>query len=134
VTSKLRIHEVTTPAGELSPVFLQCEAGILAIVADGAALPLPHGAVDAVMARFGAPLDPGETIALVGTLDLGDGRALRHVRHLARYDVIGRDYLVHEGPDREPLCALATTVAGALDHIARALAALPPVGHQGAGA
>ena len=45
---------------------------------------------------------------------------LRHVRHLAIYDVIARDYLVYEAPHREPMCALATIVAGALGHLGRA--------------
>jgi hypothetical protein len=55
-------------------------------------------------------------------LDLGDGRVLRHIRHLGRYDVIARDYLTYSVPTQEPLCALATTVAGALAHLGRAAA------------
>lgn len=116
----LKVHETTTPSGELSPVYLRSDEGALALVdANGARL-LPEGALDAVMKRFGAPLETAEQVAQVATLDLGGGISLRHVRHLARYDVIGRDYLVYEAPDRAPLCAFATTVAGALAHLAEA--------------
>jgi hypothetical protein len=44
------------------------------------------------------------------------------VRHLAGYDVIGRDYIVYEEPQSEALCALAATVAAALLHLGRAAA------------
>ena len=115
----LKIHEVTTASGELVPVLLRDDAGALVLVADED-LPLPDGALDAVMARYGKPLGEGVSLVPVAAIDLGAGRALRHVRHLALYDVIARDYLVYERPEGEPLCALATTVAGALDHLGRA--------------
>jgi hypothetical protein len=75
-----------------------------------------------VLDRFGAPVEPSESLIAVGALPLWEGHTLRHVRHLARYDVIARDYLVYESPGGEPRCALATTVAGALAHLARATA------------
>jgi hypothetical protein len=120
VGAALKVHETTTADGRLAPVVLGIGAGALSIVADGVPLALPHGALEAVMARYGAPLETAERLLDVASLDLGDGRALRHVRHLARYDVIARDYLVYEAPGREPVCALATTVAGALEHLAQA--------------
>src|SRR5580700_7274443 len=116
----LKVHEVTTSAGTLSDVFLRWEGGVLALVGDDGTLELPDGALDATMARFGAPFETAEQAAVVGALDLGGGRVLRHVRHLARFDVIARDYLVYDAPGRDPVCALATTVAGALDFLARA--------------
>ncbi|MBX3187741.1 MAG: hypothetical protein KF819_12025 [Labilithrix sp.] len=114
----MKIHETTTPAGELVPVVLDRREGVLEL--DGA--PLPPGAIEAVMKRFGAPIEPSERARLddVEALDLGDGRRLRRARHLARFDVIARDYLVYEAPGEEPLCAMATAVAGALQHLARA--------------
>jgi hypothetical protein len=116
----LKIHETTTEAGTLEAVFL-CESdGVLAIVGHDGTFALPEGALDAVMARFGATLDPDSEVLSVGVLNLGGARALRHVRHLAKYDVIARDYLVYEVAGSEPLCALATVAAGALDHLARA--------------
>jgi hypothetical protein len=123
----LKIHEATTASGALSPVFLRLESDTsarprLAIVCDGETFALPDDALDAVMARYGAPLDPASSLISVDALDLGEGRSLRHVRHLARYDVIARDYVVYERAGADPLCALATTVAGALDHLGRAAA------------
>jgi len=119
----IKIHETTTPSGELAPVFLRFGEGVLEIVDAEGAFALPNGALDGVMARFGTPFDPEAEVTVIATLLLGEARALRHVRHLARYDVIARDYLVYDAPDREPLCALATTVAGALAHLGR-------VGHR----
>jgi hypothetical protein len=121
----LKIQETINASGEAATVYLIVEDGGLAIVADRERFALADVALDAVMVRFGAPLEPAEPIAEVAKLDLGGGRALRHVRHLGRYDVIARDYLVHEVPGRDPLCALATTVAGALVHLGRTSAAAP---------
>lgn len=118
----LKIHEVTTPSGALSSIFLQGSGGALAIVNDEGTFALPEGALDAVMARFGEPFDPASRVAVVAMLELDGGAVLRHVRHLGAYDVIARDYLVYEVAGRAPLCALATTVAGALDHLGRAIA------------
>jgi hypothetical protein len=116
----LKIHEATTASGALEEVFLRVSDGALAIVNDDGTFALPEGSVGAVMTRFGGALDPTSPLTVVATLDLGSGSTLRHVRHLATYDVIARDYLVYEAPGAEPLCALATTVAGALDHLGRA--------------
>lgn len=116
----LKIHETTKPDGQLASFFLVVDDGVLRIASEQESFGLPEGALDAVMARFGAPLDPSERLVDVAELDLGDGRMIRHVRHLSRWDVIARDYLVYETAGREASCALATTVAGALDHIGRA--------------
>ena len=118
--SRLKVHETTRADGSLAPVFLVVDDGGLAIASDEATFALPDGAVAAVMARFGKPLEPSARLVHGDVLDLGDGCVLRHVRHLALYDVIARDYLVYEASGREPMCALATTVAGALDHLGRA--------------
>ena len=82
--------------------------------------PRHPSALEKVMARYGAPFDPEAHVAVIGELELGDGRRLRQVRHLAGYDVIARDYLVLEPVEGESLCALGTTVAGALQFLARA--------------
>lgn len=116
----LKIHEVTREDGALSPVSLVARARALSIAFDDAELPLADGALEAVMKRFGGPLETREVVMEVGRLDLGDGCALRHVRHLARYDVIAKDFLVYERPGEDAVCALAVTVSGALTHLARA--------------
>lgn len=84
--------------------------------------PLPHGALEAVMARYGAPWDPDARVAIIDTLTLPAGCSLAHVRHLAGYDVIARDYLVYRTDNGEATCALATTLSAALCHLAHAAA------------
>jgi hypothetical protein len=118
----LKIHEVTSETGALEGIFLRVGVGgeSLEIVESSGALPVPLGALDTVMVRYGAPFDTEAHVDVVGELDLGDGRRLRQVRHLAGYDVIARDYLVLDQPEGESLCALGTTVAGALQHLAHA--------------
>jgi hypothetical protein len=114
----MRIHETTRADGSLSPITLDVVDGVLALVHEGEALPLPEGALDAVMTCLGKELDPKAKLVEVDALDVGEAR-LRHVRHLAIYDVIALDYLVYDAPGREPLCALATNVAGVLGHLGR---------------
>jgi hypothetical protein len=117
----LKIHELTSATGALAGVFLHVAAeGALEIVEPDGVLPLPDGVLEKVMVRYGAPFDPDATIDVVGELALGDGRRLRQVRHLAGYDVIARDYLVLDVAGGESWCALGTTVAGALQFLARA--------------
>ncbi|MBX3207905.1 MAG: hypothetical protein KF764_22860 [Labilithrix sp.] len=116
----LKIHETTTPGGAVETTFLRVDDGALSLSSGEGTVALPDGALDAVMRRYGMPVDPEAQLTVVASLELGDGRVLRHARHLARYDVIARDWLVYDAPGQETACALATTVAGALDHLARA--------------
>lgn len=119
----LKIHEVTTPSGDLSGVYLRAAHATLEIVDESGAWPVPAGALEKVLTRYGAPFDPEARIIEVAELSLGEGKRLRHVQHLAGYDVVMRDYLVLESGDDEVLCAPGATVAGALQHLARAVAA-----------
>jgi hypothetical protein len=119
----LKIHELTTESGALEGVYLRPSAdddGMVELVEPGRSVRLPADALDKVMARYGAPFDTEAEVAVIAELDLGRGRRLRQVRHLAGYDVIARDYLVLDTPKAESLCALGTTVAGALQFLARA--------------
>jgi hypothetical protein len=113
----LRIHEFILPNGELSSVFLRREGERLLLFSDDGELALPAGALRAVMVRYGAPFDAEVMSQSQGSLELGVGANLRHVRHLAGYDVIARDYLVYSEPGLEPVCAMATNVAGALRYL-----------------
>jgi len=119
----LRIHEFSSASGALSSVYLRVQDGELEIVTDERTWLLPGGALHAVLVRYGAPFDAQAKSSLIASLQLGEGQSLRHVRHLAGYDVIARDYLVYEQPNGEASCALAATVAAALLHLARAQAA-----------
>ena len=106
----MKIHETST-----GTVHLDAEDGDgIAVVLPDGRFPLPAGAIAAVMSRYGAPLDPAETLVEVARLPV-DGAVLRHVRHKEIWDVIARDFLV-----LGELCALATHVAGALEHLGRA--------------
>jgi hypothetical protein len=119
----LKIHELTGEHGELEAVYLRVAEGAsqaLEIVDASGALRLPPGALEKVLARYGAPFDPEAPITLVAQLELGGGLRLRQVRHLAGYDVVPRDYLVLDLGQGEPLCAFGATVAAALQHLARA--------------
>jgi hypothetical protein len=116
----LKIHESTSAEGALLPTYLRVDSGVLTILFDDEAVPLSEQALPAVMRRFGSPFDADANVTTVATLTLAERCTLRHVRHLARYDVISRDYLVYEAAGGETLCALATTVAGALVHLAKA--------------
>jgi hypothetical protein len=52
-------------------------------------------------------------------LELDGGRRISLLRYRARYDVIAKDFLVFEAPNRAPVAELATSVAAALAHLAR---------------
>ena len=120
-----KIHEFSSASGELSSVYLRVrsEDGQLEIVSEDGAWALPDAAIHAVLSRFGAPFDNEATISTVAELELPSGERLRHVRHLAGYDVIARDYIVYEqaeGEGGETLCEMSATVAAALLHLGRA--------------
>ena len=114
---ELKIHEFILPSGELGSVLLRRDGEHLRLVSDDGELALPAGALRAVMLRYGAPFDEQAMSQSQGFLELGAGVSLRHVRHLAGYDVIARDYLVYAEPGLEAVCAMATNVAGALRYL-----------------
>ena len=117
----LKIHELTNGAGQLESVYLRvADPQTLEVVDSAGVLPLPRHALEKVLARYGAPFDAQARITAVAELELGAGQRLRHVRHLAGYDVVARDYLVLDSGEGEALCAPGATVAGALLHLARA--------------
>ena len=71
------------------------------------------------MRRYGKPL--ADDVTLHGArLVLPAGRSVVLLRHLARYDVIAKDYLVYSSPDAPPLAELAGSIAAALLYLARA--------------
>lgn len=120
----LKIHEVTDARGELYGIYLDydgdSQSPLVLVDAEGS-WPLPLAALERVLSRYGAPFDPDARVTRLDSLALGGGKRLQHVRHLAGYDVVQRDYLVLElGDDGEPHCAHGATVAAALQHLARA--------------
>ena len=93
--------------------------GELVLDTGGETLPLPVGALAAVMRRYGKPLEETEVLNIEEHLDLADGATLERFRFLRRYDVIARDYLVYRESGHVPLCEMATSVTAALLHLAR---------------
>jgi hypothetical protein len=118
----LKIHELTGERGELVAVYLRAREGnpptVELVDADGA-WPLPPQALERALTRYGAPFDAELPVKEIAVLELGDGQRLRHVRHLAGYDVVPRDYLVLEGGAGEAPCAMGAAIVGPLKHLAR---------------
>jgi hypothetical protein len=82
---------------------------------DGAGGALSLVAVDRVMCRYGRPVEHG--VALDGESLVCGGYRLRRLRHHAVVDAEGRDYLVWERPDGEPLACLAAMATAALRYL-----------------
>lgn len=119
----LRVAERTEDDGSLTPIALTAIDGRVTLRVGAEQLDLPEGAVGAAIARLGAPLDRAALIREVARLELPSGDRVRHVRHLDRFDVIARDYLVIEADGAPALAALALPVVRALEHVARAWSA-----------
>lgn len=116
----LLIHERIGADGHSVPTTLEVTGDALRVSVGGRVQgDLPLAAIDQVMARYGKPLADG-VIPDERALDLGDGGALRMLRHRAHYDVIARDFVVLVRPGAEPLAELATNIASVLAHLARA--------------
>jgi hypothetical protein len=81
---------------------------------EGAGGTLSVAALDKVMRRYGRPLDAG--VALDGdAIDFAGG--FRRLRYHAPVDATGRDYLVWERLNEEPLAAVARMVTAALRYL-----------------
>jgi hypothetical protein len=86
---------------------------------------LSIAAVDRVMTRYGRPLEDDVVIEDAG-LDLPGGYRLRRLRYHAVVDAEGRDYLVWDRPDGEPVAAIGSMVTAALRYLVLRLAAERP--------
>jgi hypothetical protein len=109
----LLLDERIKPDGSHARTWATCDGDRVRIRDDdGAAGELPVTAVDQVMRRYGRPLDPG--IALEGDSLPCGACTLRRLRYHAMVDAEGRDYLVWERPDDEPVVCVAATATAAL--------------------
>ena len=97
--------------------------GRLLIADDGEGV-LGHlsvAAIDRVMVRYGRPLEDDVAVADPG-VELPGGYRLRRLHFHAAVDAMGRDYLVWERPDGEPLAAIGPMVTAALRYLVLRLA------------
>jgi hypothetical protein len=117
--TRLLIDERARSDGELERTWLELADGKLALRFDEAIVAIvEERALEAVMKRYGKAL--ADDIVVSGpTLELEGGRRISLLRHRARYDVVAKDFLVYEAPDRAPVAELATSVSAALAHLAR---------------
>lgn len=93
---------------------------------DGTTGELSLVAVDRVMRRYGRPLEHG--VSLEGESLVCGSYRLRRLRYHAAVDAEGRDYLVWEAPDAEPLACVATMATAALRYLVLRLTAERPSG------
>jgi hypothetical protein len=122
----LKIHEFIDDRGELRGVYLRVtdsEGSPLELVTPELTVPLTGEVLLRVFARYGAPFDGEARVSVVDELSLGSGSSLRHVLHLAGYDVVPRDYVVLDDGHGSALCVHGATIVGPLLHLGRALAA-----------
>ena len=83
---------------------------------------LSIAALDRVMVRYGRPLEDDVSVEDAG-LELPGGYRLRRLHYHAIVDAEGRDYLVWDRPDGEPLAAIGSMVTSALRYLVLRLAA-----------
>ena len=117
--TRLLIDERARSDGESERTWLELVDGRLGLRFDETLVAIvEEPALEAVMTRYGKAL--ADEIVVTGpTLELEGGRRLSLLRHRARYDVVAKDFLVYEVPNRHPVAELATSVSAALAHLAR---------------
>jgi len=117
-TTRLCIDETIDDAGAPARTWLARDGDDLVLARDGAAdVCIPEDVLVGVVVRYAKPL--ADEVAVEGaSLPLPSGARLTLLRHLARYDVIARDWLVLERPGEEPIAELATAIAAPLRRLA----------------
>lgn len=119
----LCLHERTRDDGSIERTYLDAHHGgdeaSLSLHVDGEApRSLPLDVLMAVMKRYGRVLDDAVTFGPdAERLAVGGGVEVVHFRHLAKYDVIARDWIALIEPHAEPIAELSTAVSGALRHL-----------------
>ncbi|HUH03370.1 MAG TPA: hypothetical protein VML75_15340 [Kofleriaceae bacterium] len=111
------IDDAIGGSGETIQTRLSVEGSSLLLEVTGrASVALPGHTATAVLRRYGRPLE--HPPAILERLELPDGAWLGRMRFHAVVDAEGRDYLVLGDATREPVAAIATTVAAALRFLA----------------
>jgi len=121
----LLLDERIKPDGTHARTWATCDGARVQIQdEDGTTGALSLLAVDRVMTRYGRALEHG--VALEGDVLMCGSYRLRRLRYHAVVDAEGRDYLVWERPDGEPLACVAAMVTAALRFLVMRLAADKP--------
>jgi hypothetical protein len=119
--SRLLLDERILSDGSHACTYASLAAGGIRIEDDaGPSGQLSMAALDRVMVRYGLPLEERPT-ATGDALDFGGGHRLRRFRFHAIVDAEGRDYLVWERPDHEPIAVIATHATAALRFLVTSL-------------
>jgi hypothetical protein len=113
----LKIHETYGEGDTLQAVHLLRSGSELVLATGDSEVVLPTQVLVAVFERYARPLEPDTDLA-GPVLQVAEGIAVQHVRHLSPFDVIARDYLVLLRDGREPIADLAVAITGALLHLA----------------
>jgi hypothetical protein len=126
MTARLLLDEHILADGQVARTYATFADGHVHVQDEGGSGgPLSVDALDRVMVRYGLPLEDG--VALEGdALEVGEGRRLRRLRYHAKVDATGRDYLVWERPNEEPLAVIATHATAALRYLVLRLDAERP--------
>jgi hypothetical protein len=113
----LKIHETYTADGTAQASYLKVEDGELCLVLPDYEVVIPSSILVRIFERYGKPLD--EQVDLTGAISLTveEGTSVHSLRHLARFDVIAKDYLVLKRTGKEPLAELSVSIYGALMHL-----------------
>jgi hypothetical protein len=115
----LKIHETFGDGDRAEASYLKMEDSELCLVLPASEVVLPSDIVVRTFERFGKPLDPDIVLNEDASLEIGHGMKVYTLRHLARFDVIAKDYLVLTRAGHEPLADLAISIYGALVHLIR---------------
>jgi hypothetical protein len=114
----LKIYETYDADGTPRASFLKVEDCELCLVLPDREIVIPAGLLVRVFERYGKPLDEQVTLNRETSLTVEEGMTLYGLRHLARFDVIAKDYLVLARVGKDPLAELSVSVYGALMHLA----------------
>ena len=119
----LCIDEELAAEGPAQKIWLRRHEGVLVLDNTQDAVVVLDGLIATIFSHYARPLAPDVTskISKLPYLRVCSLTApafkLHPLRHLARYDVIARDFLVLSHPGAEPLAELTTTIAAALSHV-----------------
>jgi hypothetical protein len=110
------VYQRLDSAGEPVSMHIVRDGEVLLLLAGETRAQVSPRVLETIMRRYGRELDP--SVEVDGeSIELDTNLRLQRFRFHARVDADGRDYLALIESGAPPLAALATTVAGALEHL-----------------